>query len=243
MFDGLLLWGLLNSLSSPSSTRFFQDNRDDPGYRQWRAEADRSAANDADLRARLDALDQKVAQAGPSPGKPPPLPETAAQAAPSEGGGSFVYIILFLGIALFVLLWLWRRRRTAAAATPAVPAALRGSTQNRFRVGMTFPVDPTPFILAQGATKVRPPEGGMVNVEAIGVLMDGTAALNRLYLPGRESFFLLHLGSDGEAGRMPLLLPHRRGDAGQPRGMGRLARPGAGHDRLAAVPDQGRQAL
>ena len=45
------------------------------------------------------------------------------------------------------------------------------------------------------------------------------------------------------AGRVPLLRAHRRGVAGERGGVGRLARPGGGHDRLAGVPDQGRQGL
>ncbi len=63
---------------------------------------------------------------------------------------------------------------------------------------MTFPVDPAPFVLAAGATKVAPPEGsGMISVEALGLLSDGSIALHRLYLPGRRSFFQLHLDQAG----------------------------------------------
>ena len=63
---------------------------------------------------------------------------------------------------------------------------------------MTFPVDPSPFVLAAGMTKVKPPEeGGMISVEAVGLINDGGVALHRLYLPGGEAFFMLHLGRDG----------------------------------------------
>jgi hypothetical protein len=63
---------------------------------------------------------------------------------------------------------------------------------------MTFPVDPSPFVLASRATKIRSIEaGGMISVEAVGVLMDGSVPINRLYLPGRAAFFQLHLGPDG----------------------------------------------
>ena len=37
----------------------------------------------------------------------------------------------------------------------------------------------------------------MISVEAIGLLSDGSVALHRLYLPGRESLFQLHLGPAG----------------------------------------------
>jgi hypothetical protein len=107
-------------------------------------------------------------------------------------------IVLLLMVAVFVALWYWRRQLNATAATPIVPAALRGSALTRFRVGMTIPVDPTPFVLAGGATKIKPLDGGgMISVEAVGVLMDGAVPLNRLYLPGRHAFFQLHLGADG----------------------------------------------
>ncbi|MFL5257111.1 MAG: DUF2491 family protein, partial [Rhodopila sp.] len=73
-----------------------------------------------------------------------------------------------------------------------------GSAATRFRVGMTIPLDPSPFLLAAGLTKVTAPEGGgLISVEAIGLLSDGRAALHRLYLPGRQGFFQLHLGADG----------------------------------------------
>ena len=63
---------------------------------------------------------------------------------------------------------------------------------------MTIPVDPSPFLLAAGVTKVRPPEAsGMISVEALGLVSDGAVSLHRLYLPGREAFFMLHLGPDG----------------------------------------------
>jgi len=106
-------------------------------------------------------------------------------------------------------LWLLRRRAAAVAgggpmaaarglSGSAVPAGLSGSAASRFRVGMTFPIDPSPFLLASGVTKVKPPEaGGMISVEAVGLITDGRVLLHRLYLPGREAFFMLHLGSDG----------------------------------------------
>jgi hypothetical protein len=81
---------------------------------------------------------------------------------------------------------------------PAAPG-LAGSAATRFRVGMTMPVDPSPFVLAAGLTKVQPPEGGgMVSVEVVGVLRDGAVMLHRLYLPGGKAFFQLHLGGDGQ---------------------------------------------
>jgi hypothetical protein len=63
---------------------------------------------------------------------------------------------------------------------------------------MVMPVDPAPFLLAAGLTKIQPPdEGGRVSVEAVGLLRYGDVLLHRLYLPGGRAFFQLHLGTDG----------------------------------------------
>ncbi len=199
IWDGLLLYGLLSSLSQPGRSNFFYSNQDDPGYRQWRAEANRSAQQDPALQAKLAELDKQVAQLQGQPKTPGQLPaDVSGRSAAATSGGSIVWMFIILAVVLFVGLWLLRRRTAGTAANPAVPTALRGSTQMRFRVGMTIPVDPTPFVLAAGATKVRPIDGsGMISVEAVGVLMDGNIPLNRLYLPGRTSLFQLHLGRDG----------------------------------------------
>lgn len=76
-----------------------------------------------------------------------------------------------------------------------------GYTPQHFRVGMTLTCDPTPFILAAGATKMPMPETGggnlLVNVQAVGRAGDGAAQLVRLYLPDRRSMFQLHLDRSG----------------------------------------------
>jgi hypothetical protein len=65
----------------------------------------------------------------------------------------------------------------------------------RFRVGMTIPFDPTPFLLSSGTTRVTAPEGvgagSLLSVSAVGTLRDG-ATLTRLYLDERR-FYQLHL--------------------------------------------------
>ena len=74
-----------------------------------------------------------------------------------------------------------------------------GDKPGRFRVGMTLTMDPTPFILAAGATKVPVPQATgsslLVNVQSVGTLRDGVV-LDRLYLDER-SFFQLHLDATG----------------------------------------------
>lgn len=201
-WDAVLAWSLLNSLSRPQSVAYFQENRSDPHYTQWRAEADRTAANDPAVAQKLAELDNLMSQSKAQP-------TSSHAASPGSGGSDYVIIVIFLGGGLLMGLWLIRRRAAAGAGAGPMGGArglsvgpgsrgLSGSKASRFRVGMTIPIDPSAFLLAAGATKVKPPEGsGMISVEALGLITDGGVSLHRLYLPGRQVFFLLHLGADG----------------------------------------------
>lgn len=202
MWDGLLLWGLLNSLNQPGHSQFFYSNQDDPAYRQWRTQMDKAAAQDPAIREKLNDLDGRLGQLQGQPKTPgvlpPDVPAMPAAPEPDDmGGGAGVWIVLLLGGGLLLLLWYRRQQSSRPAGTPRAPAALGGSAQTRFRVGMTFPMDPTPFVLAAVNTKVTAIKGEMVSVEAVGVLMDQGIPLHRLYLPGREAFFQMHLSRDG----------------------------------------------
>lgn len=228
IWDGLFLWFLLDNLTRPGSADFFHNHRSDPGYEQWRAEAERRAQSDAELRGKLDQLDRQLAERQGQPTDPNYLPpgtprEVAiADARPAadtnDAGGGFgsgiLILVLLAGGGVLVMLWLARRRQSQrpAGATPAAsPLDTAGKmlrskvsgeayTPSLFRVGMTLTADPTPFILAAGATKVAAPDmgGGLVSVEAVGRLTAGGTTLHRLYLPGGQSFFQLHLGADGK---------------------------------------------
>jgi hypothetical protein len=190
------LWAALNSLSSPGSAAYFHNYQYDRGYMQWRQEADREAARNPAVAAKLQQLDTQLAQMEDQPRNP--AAPSPVQPSLARSGGGFIWPVLFIGIVILVLLWLWRRRLAHPAAAAAAPG-LAGSAATRFRVGMTLPVDPSPFLLAAGLTKVQPPEGsGMVSVEVVGLLRDGAALLHRLYLPGGKSFFQLHLDADGQ---------------------------------------------
>jgi hypothetical protein len=192
----VLAWSLLSSLSRPGSAAYFADNRNSPQYREWRAEAERKAASDPAVAQKLAELDALMSQAKAQP--------SSAHGGPSESSGAgVVWIVVIVGGAILVGLWVLRRRVTpgasAAAGATATAPGIAGSAASRFRVGMTIPLDQSPFLLAAGATKVKPPpeSGGMVSVQALGLVSDNGVSLHRLYLPGRESFFLLHLGPDG----------------------------------------------
>src|SRR5215472_8218471 len=194
-WDALLAWSLLNSLSRPQAVNYFNDYRNDPGYAQWRAEADRRAQSDPAVAQKLSELDSLMGQARAQSATPRPV-------TPESGGGGWLFIVVVVGGAVLLVLWLMRRRAAAVAGggSMAMTPSLSGSARSRFRVGMTLPVDPSPFVLAAGMTKVKPlEEGGMISVEAVGLVNDGGVALHRLYLPGGDAFFMLHLGSDGTA--------------------------------------------
>lgn len=113
-------------------------------------------------------------------------------------------VILILGIAIY---WSWRNMSGDIAKKKNSPLGAvsprRGYRPKWFRVGMVFPLDPTPFILAADATHIRAPEspssGGSTSVERIGTVTseDEQVTWYRLYLPGAECFFQVHLNADG----------------------------------------------
>jgi hypothetical protein len=180
-YGSAAFWAMLGALSTSDRAAYFRQSQVDPAYQQWRQQA----MQDPNASARLAALGGIAAAAPGDPG------------AVASGGSGIVWVVLFVAVAAFALLWLARRR---AGRTPAAsaPPALAGSTATRFRVGQTMPLDPAPFLLAAGVSKVQPPpSGGMISVEAVGLLEDAGVRLHRLYLPGRTAFFQLHLGADG----------------------------------------------
>ena len=136
------LWAALNSLSSPGSASYFHNYQYDPGYVQWRREADREAGQNPAVAAKLDQLDAQLAQMEGQPRNPSATAPVRPSPAPA-GGSGFIWPVLFIGIVILLLLWLWRRRLAQPAVAAAAPG-LAGSAATRFRVGMTMPVDPSP---------------------------------------------------------------------------------------------------
>jgi hypothetical protein len=86
LWDGLFLWFLLDNLTRPGYADFFHHHQDDPGYRQWRAEAERLARENAEIRQKLDTLDQQMAQSQGQPRDPDYLPaDTPPEVAVASG--------------------------------------------------------------------------------------------------------------------------------------------------------------
>ena len=185
---------------------------------------------------------QLEAQPGSTGGGPAVGREPARE---PEGGFSLWGIILVIG-GVVVLFWLWRRRAGhPRVGTPAgTQPGLAGSAESRFRVGMVLPVDPAPFLLAAGLTKIQPPdESGMISVEAVGLLRDGNVLLHRLYLPGGRAFFQLHLGADGRPDECRYFSLLDEVTPADPQEWGFWLDPREGMIGWPTFPDQGRQAL
>jgi len=236
VWDGLFLWFLLDNLTRPGYADWFHNHQGDPGYGQWRAEAERRAQDDPDLRRRLDDLDARLREQESQPRDPnylpPGVPKEVAQADTASsvtdarasqeqaqesgdiGFGSVVVLLLLVGAGGYAFYAL-RRRSAPTQGSSSMNRSPLGTAANiirnkvsgakyepsLFRVGMTITLDPTPFLLAGGTTKVTPPSGAgsdtLVSVEAVATLKDGDVTLHRLYLQGGQGFFQLHLGPDG----------------------------------------------
>lgn len=230
VWDAMFMWFMLDTLTRPSHAAFFHDNQNDPGYQQWRAEADRQAKDNAELRAKLDQLDQQLAAQKGQPREPGKIPadvpadvvKAEVPSSSSGGIGWFGWIAIIVGIG--VLFWLWRARRkldappqASSSASPIpskeessvplfgtlgnfVDRKLSGKPYNPslFRVGMTVTLDPTPFLLAGDAVKVKAPAGsGLVSVDGVGTVTAGRASVHRLHL-GEDRFLQLHLDAAGQ---------------------------------------------
>ncbi len=228
VWDGLFLGALLSNLGRAGSGEFFHNNQNDPGYQQWRQEADQQAQGNAELRAKLDELDRQLAERDAEPrtpgALPPDVPPEVAKAppartpgVPSHGGSGWVWAVLLAGGGGIAYLAYQRRPSSSgasgASAVPASPTnGLRGAANllrhklsgegyapSKFRVGMTLALDPTPFILAGGSIKLPQPEGaGQVSVSAVGQVVSGNTRLVRLYLADGRSLIQLHLDAAGD---------------------------------------------
>lgn len=172
IWDGLFLWFMLDNLTRAGSTDFFHNHRDDPGYAQWRAEAERRAETDAELRSKLDQLDTRLIEKQDQPRDPnflpPDVPREVAVAEDSarpggaasdggegDGGGGMesgiVIAVLLVGGGIFVLLWLARRRhslRAAGAAPTPGPVGMAGKILRKSVSGERY----TPSLFRVGMT-------------------------------------------------------------------------------------------
>jgi hypothetical protein len=210
-WNATMLWGLLETLARPGHAEFFYHHADDPGYRQWRAEADARARDDPGLLRKLGDLDGRMAGMGQTPRNPAYLPPDIEKPASKS---SFSWGSLFLLAACaFIIYMAWRKLSGDVAKDKksdhhrgdgAMPFGAGRRTPYRpqwFRVGMTIPVDPSLFILAGPHTHVQPPEAstasGLLSVESLGEAVCQGVVWHRLYVSGGRCFFQVHLDAHG----------------------------------------------
>ena len=167
MWDAMFVWYLLNTLSQPGHADFFHHHAADSGYTAWRAEADRLAAADPSVRQKLAELDTRLTAMQEQPRAkdylPPDTPPTIALAADREADNSGwgLGFMLFLGLVGVVVWFAWRRWVLVGVRARQEESDQPSGTSYRpdwFRVGMTFPVDPAPFILAADTDACAGPE-------------------------------------------------------------------------------------
>ena len=131
VWDGLFLWSLLNNLGRSGSGDFFHNNQNDPGYQQWRQEADRQAKDNAELRQKLDDLDRQLAERDSQPRTPgelpPDIPPEIAKAppqrtpgVPGNAGSEWVWAVLLAGGGGIAYL-AWQRRPTSKGPNVSSP--------------------------------------------------------------------------------------------------------------------------
>lgn len=74
MWDALFMWSMLDMMSSRRHYAMAHHHANDPGYKEWRGEAERLAEDNEELRAKLDELDKQVATLEGTPRDPEYLP-------------------------------------------------------------------------------------------------------------------------------------------------------------------------
>lgn len=206
-WSAVLLWGLLETLSRPGHAEFFYHHAEDPGYRQWRAEAEQQAREDPELARQLSELDTRLASMSGMPRDPNyPAPSVEPETSGFPFGALLTALFLLLiGGVLVIVLWrrffgdVGQRRSAANRKSGARTASYRADW---FRVGMTLPVDPSLFILAEPFTKLQAPRAatgsGLVSVERLGEVKGPGTTWYRLYVSGGDAFFQVHLDARGQ---------------------------------------------
>lgn len=60
MWDGVFMWYMLDNMNNRRYRDMYYNHRNDAGFQQWRQEATRLSADNADLRRKLEAMDQNM---------------------------------------------------------------------------------------------------------------------------------------------------------------------------------------
>ena len=70
MWDALIWWSILDNLGNRNRYAMAHHHASDPGYQEWRKEADRLGSENAELKQKLDELDRQVATMNGEPVDP-----------------------------------------------------------------------------------------------------------------------------------------------------------------------------
>ncbi|WP_213380464.1 DUF2491 family protein [Allochromatium tepidum] len=121
--------------------------------------------------------------------------------------GALLTALFLLLIGAVLVIVLWRRffgdvDRRRSTAKPTGRAGTRAAYRpDWFRIGMTLPVDPSLFILAEPFTKLQAPRAatgsGLVSVERLGEVKGPGVTWYRLYVSGGDAFFQVHPDAHG----------------------------------------------
>ncbi|MCX5810873.1 MAG: hypothetical protein NTX36_16150 [Proteobacteria bacterium] len=74
LWDAVFLGLMVERAAEPDYALMYHHHRHEPEMVQWRQEMDRAAVDNAELRAKLDAMDQQVAQLQGTPVNPTYIP-------------------------------------------------------------------------------------------------------------------------------------------------------------------------
>ena len=234
------LWAALNSLSSPGSAAYFHNYQYDPGYVQWRREADREAGHNPAVAAKLDATRHPARANGRSAAQPvrgTPRPTIAR----TKGR-----------VGLYLARPFHWHRHPVAALVVAAPHGSTGCRRGRPRPDrQRSDTVPCRHDHARRSVPVsagcRIDQGAAAGGQRHDQRRGGGPAARRQRpaasaLPaGRQSILSAPSRRRWPTGRMPLLFTAGRGHPGGQPGVGAVARSRRRHDRMAVLSDQGRQ--
>ena len=142
VMNGVFTYYMLSHLGDGGGS-YFYNHYDDPGYQAWRADAERQARDNADLRQQLAALDSQLAQKQGQPRDPSYVPagtptavvaanpmqqDAAAQVQPTKKHGhALVWILVVVVILLMIGAFVYLKLLRPKAATPQTQSGTMGA--------------------------------------------------------------------------------------------------------------------
>ena len=122
IWDAMILWFMLDHINDAQYAAMYYNHQDDPGMQQFKKEAERISAENAELKAKVAKLDESVKSLEQQGVKPDPtyMPSDAAGIAlaagvagtgvPKSSGFPWTGIIVMV-VAVLICMHMLRRRR------------------------------------------------------------------------------------------------------------------------------------